>query len=73
MKSVGWNSQLIILAGREDVSNLAPMLADVMIGGNILDLMTESLSLKVKANKELREYEVVALKFMDEVGKLWKD
>ena len=49
------------------------MLADVMIGGDIIDLMTKALSLKVKANKESREYEVVALKFMDEIGKLWKD
>ena len=73
LKTVGWNSRLNIPAGRADVSDLAPMLADAMIGGDIVDLMTESLSLKVKANKESREYEVVALKFMDEVGKLWKE
>jgi hypothetical protein len=73
LKILGWNSRLDIPAGRVDVSNLAPMLADVMIAGDIMDLMTESLSLKVKENKESREYEVVALRFMDEVGKLWKD
>ena len=73
LKIVGWNSRLNIPAGRANVFDLAPMLADVMIGGDIIDLMTKALSLKVKANKESREYKVVALKFMDEIGKLWKD
>jgi hypothetical protein len=49
------------------------MLADVMINGEIVDLMTETLSQKIEADRATKEYKVIALKFMDELKKAWKE
>ncbi|KAF8150851.1 hypothetical protein B0H34DRAFT_824718 [Crassisporium funariophilum] len=74
LKTIGWHSTLDTAAGKVKVLTLAPMLADSMISGMVLDLMIASLSLKLESNKtSCQDHYLVPLIFMDMLTKAWKD
>ena len=67
-----WNTSICLPGGAGPVTDLAQLLGDKLVSGNIIDMMMEHLAERIKADEDAsRTYHVATLSFQDHLNKEW--